>query len=954
RIGPGNRTLKIEFNKPYHYNVSFLLNVFLISDTKMGWVDITTSGTDPKFAETTITQGNSEYIKFKLVDLSRKRYENNYKNDINVDPFECIYLNNDTTITHNRIIIHNVPLNASWIPPVPIPSFENITYENEEIFGINFKVNFDTPATDTNENAFYYFNFTITIIPDQETMFQSAWCVNTSQAGVQSRLKMPGCLRVNVAAAKNTIQTIFVLNNTLDLANKTWDQSLRVDVKWNDLSQYNHSSGYIWNQGILSLYLVLLNDTSITKGSGFPLPNGSAYISNSSGTHYHNVTFQEVGWSTRGGDPVICTQVGNPADALYRVDINVTSVPTIFSSEVGTEYNIKLRMKIATTFEIAGSVYNWEDAIFSLNLIVLPNDAELSLEYFTPDRNDLYWGDKFNVTISYRDTTNNLPITNGSGDVSIKYDIIYYIGGTPYIIYTGYAVSSNQTISPGQYYIATIDTNDVNYAENFSIPLGQTSREFFVKFYATDIGFTTPTPDPNYVIHRHKYYEVQWDFSLKARIIDMPHPTGDHLSFTGWSGTAEIVKNDYLNFTIRIFDDSPRPIDENISLRAPVKDVNVTWIIPDWAGLPVYKGWALTDENGTVNFSIPTYYPALSYNFPYEVQVSFQKQNYASYSKSFTLKIVRIPVRIKWVGNRPGCVQGDVQKVSVQIWDYSYDEYKSVISNPSVNVYCRVKLGPEVVYNEFKLTYVGNGTFVGEINTWPTLFHWLDAKAHEIEFMVDLSDEYVDIPYGTRDADAIIRFNIDSAGPFGPLTMPIVTILSIIGAIAAVYITYKGYKFLTTPYPIRKINESLNKIKKNKKVASGVMKSREHLIYLEMARRFKLIGITIEAPPKEKLEPIWEPSVLKKEKEELMKKIPEVPLEIIEKELKAAGITDEEIPIYMSQIKELDIVDRHDFISSLVGEERWAQIEADLKKDLEKIEPGKEEKPKKAKGKSKK
>ncbi|MHA1269236.1 MAG: hypothetical protein ACTSPY_05560 [Candidatus Helarchaeota archaeon] len=954
-IGPGNRTLKIEFNKPYHENISFLIWIFIISDTLMEWVDITTSGTDPKFAEAQITQGNSEYIRFRLVDTSRKRYENNYKNDINVDPFECIYLNNETPITKDRIVVNYYALNGSWIEPSPVPKVENITYENKEIFGINFKVNFDTPATDHNENLFYYFNFTITIAPDQYTMFQSAWCVNSSQGGIQPRYKMPGCLRVDVGTAQNTIQTVFVLNNTFDLLNKTWEESMRVSVKWNDQSQYNHSSGYTWNNGIFSLYLVLINDTTVTNGSKYPIPNGSAYISNSSGTHLGNVTFSENGWESRGGSAIQCTQVGNLTESLYRIDINVTSVPTIYSSETGSEYNIRLRMKVSTSFNVSGSIYNWEDAIFTLNLIVLPNDAEVSLEFFLPDRSDIYWGDKFNMTVSYRDTTNNAPITNDTGSVLIQYEILYYVGGSPYIIYTGYLLPSNQTLSPGQYFTATIDTNDPLYADNFSIAIGESSREFYIKVYAYDVGFTTPTPDPDYVIHRHKFYSHQWDFNLKSRIIDMPPPTGDHFSFSGWSGTAEIVRNDYLNFTIQIIDDSPRPIDANISLRASVKDMNVSWIIPDWFGLPVYKGWGLTDANGTVSFSVPTHYPSLSYDFLYELQVTFQKQNYASYTKSFTLKIIRIPVRVEWVGSSPGCKQGESQHVKVAIWDYAYNEHRTNIT--SGRVYCRVVLGPEVVYPEFELIHTGDGIYEGEINTWPAIFSWLEAKKHEIEFRIELPDEYVDVPYGTDLFDATIEFNIDTAGPFGPLTMPIMIILAIVGAVVGVYLSYKSYKFLTTPYPIRKINESLNKIKKNKKVASGVMKSRDHLIYLEMARRFKLIGITIEAPPKEKLEPIWEPSILKKEKEELMKKIPTIPLELIEKELKASGISDEELPIYMSQIKELDMVDRHDFISSLVGEEKWAQIEAELMKDMEKIESTKGEadtKGKETKGKKKK
>ncbi|MHA1251190.1 MAG: hypothetical protein ACTSRP_14465, partial [Candidatus Helarchaeota archaeon] len=939
---PGNRTLRIEFNKPYHYNVSFLLWIFIISDTQMEWVDISMSSTDPKFAETLITQGNSEYIKFRFVDLSRRRYENNYKNDINTDPFECIYLNNDTKITNGRMIVHYETLNkSSWIEPAPRPRIENITFENKDSFGINFKVSFQTPATDHNENLFYYFNFTIDVKPDNETRFQSAWCVNVSQAGLPSRLKMTGCLRIDVGTAKNTIQTVLALNNTLNMANKTWDESLRVDVKWNDSSVYNHSSGFCWNKGILTIYLVFINDTTVTSGSSYPIPNGSAFISNMSGTHLGNVSFEESGWTSRGGAPIKCRQVGPTNYSLYRFDINVTSVPTIFSSEVGTEYDIKLKLSTISSFKIQDSRYNWEEAVFTLKLIVLPNDAEVSLEYFTPDRNNIYWGDCINVTFSYIDTTNNVPITNKSGSVDIAYEILYYIGGTPYIIFSGYLKPSNQSIYPGQYYSDTIDTNDPQFADNFSIPVGQTSREFYIKVYATDIGFTTPTPSPDRVIHKHTYYTNQWSFFIKARTIDMLHPVGSHLYFTGWSGTAEIVRNDLLNFTVTLLDDSPRPIDVNISLRAPIGGVNVSWIIPEWFGLPVYKGWALTDANGSVSFSVPTYYPALQYDRPYEVQVSFKKQNYASYSKSFLLKIVRIPVLIEWAGKPPGCTQGDKQEVRINLWDYAYNEHRALIYGSNIRVYCRVKLGPEVVYEEFQLESLGNGTYIGEINTWPSLFSWLEAKAHEIEFRVELPDQYVSVPYGTRQGDATILFNIDSAGPFGPLTMPILIIMSIVGAIVGVYLGYKSYKFLTTPYPIRKINESINKIKKNKKVASGVMKSRDHLIYLEMVRRYKLIGITPEAPPKEKLEPIWEPSILKKEKEELIKKLPEIPMDLIERELKAAGISDDELPIYMSQIKELDIVDRHEFISSLVGEERWAQIEEELRVDLEKIEPGK-------------
>jgi hypothetical protein len=942
KIGPGNRTLKIEYNKPYHQNISFLMWVFIISDTTMEWVDITTSGTDPKFAEAIITQGNAIFIKFRITDASRKRYENEYKNDINIDPFESIYLNNDTKITNNRMIINYSPLNSTWVEPDPRPKFENILLENKETFQISFKVSFDSPPTDTNENLFYYFNFTMDAISTQETMFQSAWCVNNSQIGKYNRHLMPGCLRVDVLPAQNTIQTCFVLNQTLDLDNKTWDDSLRVDVKWNDDSSYNHSSGFSWDSGIMSLHLVLINDTTVTSGSPYPLPNGTAPISNTTGKHIDNVSFYENGWHSRGGDSVNCTQVGDPNDGIYRIDINVTSVPTIFSSEVGSEYNIRLKMKMEKTVTVNDTTYSWEEATFTLNLVVLPNDAEVSLEFFTPARNDLYWGDTFNVTIDYLDITNNLPIKNVTDSVTIEYEVLYYIGGTPYVIYTNYVEAANQSEHAGVYYTLTIDTNDPSFINEFELEQEQTSREFFVKFYAFDIGFTSPTPDPNFVIHRHKYYSTQWDFSLKARIVDMQPPEGDHFKFTGWSNTAEIARNDYLNFTIQIIDNCPRAIDDNISIRAPIENVNVSWFIPEWALLGnISRGWALTDETGNVSFSIGTHYPGIQFDRPYEIRVTFSKQNYESYTRSFNLEIIKIPLLIRWVGTTPGCTQGDIQKVKINVYDNAYNEERRLVSD--LNVYCRVMLGPDPVYEEFMLQDHGNGTYTGEINTWPAIFSWLEAKSHEIEFEIRLSPEiYESLDYGTAEGHATIIFNIDTAGPFGPLTLPITIILGIVGAVVGVYVSYKSYKFLTTPYPIRKINESLKKIGKNKKVASGVMKSREHLIYLEMARRFKLVGIKLEAPSEEKLEPIWEPTVLKKEKEELMKKIPTIPLDLIENELMKAGITQEELPMLMSQIKDLDIVDRHDFISSLVGEERWAKIEEDLKADMEKIETGKE------------
>ena len=175
-----------------------------------------------------------------------------------------------------------------------------------------------------------------------------------------------------------------------------------------------------------------------------------------------------------------------------------------------------------------------------------------------------------------------------------------------------------------------------------------------------------------------------------------------------------------------------------------------------------------------------------------------------------------------------------------------------------------------------------------------------------------------------------VSIYVESEGFLGPLTIYFWIVLGVVGLVLGTYYSYKSYKFLTTPYVIRKIEESIDKISKDKKIAAGVMKSRDHLVFLEATELLRVVGIALKPPPEKKLPPPIE-KVKPKEDLEKVEKIPEIPMDIISDELDKAGVRPEEKPILMQQIQELDPIDKREFIQSLIGEDRFGELVEELR-----------------------
>lgn len=222
-------------------------------------------------------------------------------------------------------------------------------------------------------------------------------------------------------------------------------------------------------------------------------------------------------------------------------------------------------------------------------------------------------------------------------------------------------------------------------------------------------------------------------------------------------------------------------------------------------------------------------------------------------------------------------------------------------------------------------------------DTWPSLFSWISQGTYP------LSAEIVNTPnwyYATAgpphnwqvselQGNDRVFLHVESEGFLGPLSTYFYIILGAVGAVVLAYTSYKSYKFLTTPYVIRKIEESIDKISKDKKIAAGVMKSRDHLIFLEATDLLQIVGIVLKPPPLKKLPPPIA-KVAPKVAPEVVEKIPEVPMDIISAELDKVGVRPEEKPILLQQIKELGPVDRQEFVESLIGEERFKELTEEL------------------------
>jgi len=429
------------------------------------------------------------------------------------------------------------------------------------------------------------------------------------------------------------------------------------------------------------------------------------------------------------------------------------------------------------------------------------------------------------------------------------------------------------------------------------------------------------------------------------------------LSIRPFDPTSAImtVPNAIITFSVKVIDGTLR----NYTNSNIIKDANVSWYFRLSGVSETFwrlGGWSdISNENGIYTFVVnlsrmdAPFNPA-EYGGQFELQIIPYKTNYDSTGhKGYYPSQGDIGAtwkQIITIDKRPIALI-PVTPEGTPKWDYQYSQSNwkynpinfvvmDLITGENVSG-CTIWYDIGTDASDWMDEYTNQtGRYYVIFDTWPSLFSWVSAGQKSLTARItSCPSEYGSFEWDQWDIARLVdpydlSIYVESEGFLGPLTIYFWIILGCVGAVIGGFYSYKSYKFLTTPYVIRKIEESIDKISKDKKIAAGVMKSREHLVFLEATDLLKVVGIALRPPPEKKLPPVIE-KLAPKKVEAAAEKIPELPLDVLSEELDKAGVRPEEKPLMLQQIKELGPADRQDFIQSLIGEDRYKELVEKLK-----------------------
>lgn len=378
----------------------------------------------------------------------------------------------------------------------------------------------------------------------------------------------------------------------------------------------------------------------------------------------------------------------------------------------------------------------------------------------------------------------------------------------------------------------------------------------------------------------------------------------------------------------------------------PIDQPNVTFTIERQGEAPFYMESKPIDPSGYYNFSINSSEhsimtsPFTGIDNEFIVKVYTSAFNYENHNEELHIWVRKRPaalVKIETtatnlpIGFTPiyNVPQGGKWLVVVMLMDPTDNDKLLTYVDTNVTIECRL-FGPFSQLSRAQsplIRYMKEipgkpGYYFVEFDTWENMFMWWDPGRYHvnivIEYIIDTyaKDEY-DIGRLTYENGNPVYLELNNAGPFGPLTIPV-----IFGAITglslcSVYSAYVGIKVLRTPYALRKIRETQKQITRNKKTHAGIMKSREQQMIEEAETKLEIFGIKLEPLAAKKLPPPILKQIKKKEEAQL----PALKDEEIRQQLaEISDLTEEERQLFFKEIKGLAPNDQRVFINGLKEE----------------------------------
>lgn len=626
----------------------------------------------------------------------------------------------------------------------------------------------------------------------------------------------------------------------------------------------------------------------------------------------------------------------------FYYDFNWTKVSLGLGDYDYPPMDILLQIKVLASIKNCSMTkITYQRAHGDFYITIKPNRVELTIaleypsgtptfldaNYYGSDKmtSFYYWGDMLNFTINAWDSIDEI---RESG-ISLQYKITNPGVTTSEI--KGILYETNQ---PGRY-TAILNTSDPK--------VGLTAGDYVIDFQGIRMN--------------HSILILERPLALKQRIIWLnPEKIAGvfmESSVYNYNGIADImnigvprvyipysstfrtIANHTIAINVTLFDYSPRN-------GGSIYTANMYWELR-YAGKTCLKGWTNNSINGIfcLNIDLNRLYINSSdwMDNPFYLRIKPFKTNYYNELDQYPSGATWIvPIRI---GHKPlALIPLTPMSMTYSQSNWKYHPIQFVVIDPITGEYvtgCKINWTIEGTnYHNTSMEEYAPGHYQVIFDTWPSLFQWIAPGQYRLSAAINSAPDpiYKTAKDGWKiselQGDDRPFLTVESEGFLGPLSVYFYIILGVVAAAVGGYYSYKSYKFLTTPYVIRKIEESIDKISKDKKVAAGVMKSRDHLIFLEATELLKVVGVVLRPPPEKKLPPPIEKVIPKRPAEEL-EKIPEIPMEIVSMELDKVGVRPEEKPILIQQIKELGPEDRREFIESLIGEDRFKQLVEELK-----------------------
>ncbi|MHA1383913.1 MAG: hypothetical protein ACTSR3_09180, partial [Candidatus Helarchaeota archaeon] len=411
----------------------------------------------------------------------------------------------------------------------------------------------------------------------------------------------------------------------------------------------------------------------------------------------------------------------------------------------------------------------------------------------------------------------------------------------------------------------------------------------------------------------------------------------------GRTETYYIPKDRLFIMSVRYADDTRNITQPTQSINQSINDA-ITYVNVTQGGAPALPGQTWEDylaENfdGIYNYTINT--TGLLVGESYRISCYANKSltganNYQVWGMVvadqayFDLEIKPIPVVVEPV-NTPVVTQGSMLYVMLHVYDPTASgNFPRELPGAIVTYEIRGPGINMVVPIQGYMIEVSPGLYITGLETWTSLFAFNVPGTYIFEARLTGFQKTFDPDgsYGTYleyDTAALLSSQgtqlilyVNSAGPFGPLSMS--TYLGLIGAvvIAGSYMTYESIRILRVPYPLRMIEDTTKKIKRRRKTHAGIMKSREQQIVEEAETKLSMLGVKLEPISPKKLPPPITKTLKKKEAE---KELPTLTEEQIKAELDAIpDLSAEEKMLFLKEIKGLSPSDQREFIAGLKGE----------------------------------